>query len=358
MSHTFISYVREDKEIVDKLAEDLRSRGIKVWFDRRQLLPGQRWRQAIRSAIREGAFFIACFSSHYSKRDKSYMNEELTVAIDELRKRPMDQIWFIPVLLEDCQIPDRQISDVERLRDLEYVRMHENWEEGFARLLRAINRDRISSQTSRPHGPSRKSAKPDLPASQIPLDVKYSILDSDVLPGIKRTLEIRLNKRVSEETLRALALKLKSGDSRSYERTFIGYYLPDMKVGSGAWATTHFDPELEVRILGLTKEQEKTLTKQPTDPSREVLGRWLDERPFVGNMITIFRQAGNLFMENAFADGSSGKMEILARPSPFGKRFEDKDPNDFGEYFLIDSDGNLQLWDRDGLISTAKSIGE
>ena len=82
MKHVFISYVREDQETVDRLCKELRSRGVKVWLDREDILPGQRWRESIRSAVKDGAFFIACFSDHYSARERSYMNEELTLFLD------------------------------------------------------------------------------------------------------------------------------------------------------------------------------------------------------------------------------------------------------------------------------------
>ena len=68
------------------------------------------------------------------------------------------------------------------------------------------------------------------------MDVSYTIIKSSTLPGIKRSLDVRINKKVSERTLRALALKLKSDDTREYERTFICYYLPNMTVDAGAWA--------------------------------------------------------------------------------------------------------------------------
>ncbi len=32
-----------------------------------------------------------------------------------------------------------------------------------------------------------------------------------------------------------------------------------MKVGSGAWATSHFDPDLEICILGVSTDQEELL---------------------------------------------------------------------------------------------------
>ena len=195
------------------------------------------------------------------------------------------------------------------------------------------------------------------PVPAIPADVTYSIIDSDTYLNYKRSLDVRLNKKVSEKTLRAIALKLKAQDSKNYERTFICYYLPDMEVGAGAWATTHFNPNLEVRIQGLTTEQEKILKQHPDDPSREVIGSWLDETPYMGRRITIFRQNGKLFMESVWYDGSSGKKEIVEKLSDQRRTFREKERNSFGEFYLIDSQGNLQLWDQEGLISTAKKTG-
>lgn len=195
------------------------------------------------------------------------------------------------------------------------------------------------------------------PSPTIPADVIYLIIDSDTFLDYKRSLNIRLNKKVSEETLRAIALKLKAQDLRNYERTFICYYLPDMEVDTGAWATTHFNPNLDVRIQGLTAEQEETLKQQPDDPSREVIGSWLDESPFIGSRITIFRQNGKLFIENTYKDGSGGKKEIVEKLSGRKRTFRRKEVSSAGDFYLIDKQGNLQMWDQEGIICTAKKIG-
>jgi hypothetical protein len=64
----FVSYVREDQETVERLAKELSAYGIKVWLDTTELKPGTRWRDAIREAISQGDFFIACFSEAYQRR--------------------------------------------------------------------------------------------------------------------------------------------------------------------------------------------------------------------------------------------------------------------------------------------------
>ena len=186
----------------------------------------------------------------------------------------------------------------------------------------------------------------------IPGDVSYSIIDSTAIAGIKRSLDVRLNKRVAEDTLHAIALKLKSQDSRDYDRTFIVYYLPDMTVGAGAWATTHFTPELEVQILGLSTEEKKKLSAVPAN--REIVGQWLDETPYASSRITIFHEGGKLYAEQTFADGSSRKKELVEKRSPLGRRFDQVDAATAGDHWILDSRGNLQLHDNDGLIRTAK----
>jgi len=190
----------------------------------------------------------------------------------------------------------------------------------------------------------------------IPRDVSFSIIDSSTLPGIKRSLDVRLNKKVSEQTLCAIALKLKAQDSRAYERTFIEYYLPGMPVGAGAWATTHFNPNLEVRILGLKAEEEQKLAAQREPANREIIGRWLDESPFVGSRITIFREDGKLFIEHTFKDGSNLKKELVEKKTSPGRRFDKVEGSSAGDHWVLGSDGNLQVRDNDGLISTAKKI--
>ena len=196
----------------------------------------------------------------------------------------------------------------------------------------------------------------------IPAGVSYSVIDTDIrsimfpVPGTKRSLNVRLNKKVSEDVLRAIALTLKSNDSRQYDQTFIVYYLPGMAVGPGGWATTHFDPTLEVRILGLTEQEEQALVTEPAASDREVIGSWLDEIAYVGSRITIYREDGTLYIEWKRTNRTSLKEELVEKPSPLGQRFDKKEGSSLDDYWTIDVEGNLQIRDNDGLISTAKRI--
>jgi HEAT repeat protein/5S rRNA maturation endonuclease (ribonuclease M5) len=141
LAHVFISYVHQNRDVVDRLAKELRNRGVTVWLDRDDIEPGARWRDAIKKAIQTGKFFVACFSREYSERNQTHMNEELTLAIDELRARPSEKTWFLPVLINETHIPSRRISSVEDLRDIQAVKLHEDWDMGINRILRVLQQD-------------------------------------------------------------------------------------------------------------------------------------------------------------------------------------------------------------------------
>src|SRR5437660_682693 len=136
----FLSYVHENKAIVAQLADELRRHDIDVWYDKSSLRPGQRWRQKIKSAITAGDYFIACFSRAYAARQKTYMNEELIVAIEQLRLRSNDRTWFIPVLLDDCEIPDRDLGAGESLRDIQAANLYDDWSAGVASVASVLHK--------------------------------------------------------------------------------------------------------------------------------------------------------------------------------------------------------------------------
>jgi hypothetical protein len=136
--HVFLSYVREDAERVERLAADLEARGIGTWLDRDKIQPGQRWQKAIEDAIRSGAFFVACFSQAYAARTRTHMNEELLIAIAEVRLRPAETSWFIPIRLDECEIPDRRIGPELTIRSFQWLDMFPDWARSVDSLVEAI----------------------------------------------------------------------------------------------------------------------------------------------------------------------------------------------------------------------------
>ena len=148
-TRVFISYVREDSVAVDRIAAALRDAAAEVWLDRTSLVGGDPWELRIRRAIRDGDYFVACFSPASVHRERSYMRTELLIAIEELRLRPQDGRWFIPVVLGDCSIPDYPIGGGQTLQKFHYLDFSQDWDAAIRQLLRAVSSDDSNSRSHR-----------------------------------------------------------------------------------------------------------------------------------------------------------------------------------------------------------------
>lgn len=79
-------------------------------------------------------------------------------------------------------------------------------------------------------------------------EVKYRILSDEKQGTEKRTVKVLLDGRITEQQLEKLAYKIQKMNSETFKRTFIMYEVKGVDMDM-AWATTHFNPNLEVKLL-------------------------------------------------------------------------------------------------------------
>ncbi|MEQ9507117.1 MAG: hypothetical protein RLO80_12705 [Hyphomonas sp.] len=182
---------------------------------------------------------------------------------------------------------------------------------------------------------------------------EYSIIDRAASPPQKLAIDIRLPKKVSEQELATIARHLKNQEVSDFDRIFILYYLPEMQVGAGAWASSHFDPELEVKILGLSQDQESEAVES-VEAVPNKIGMWLDDRPYVGATNVLYEEDGAIKLKVTYKDGSGSDATMVESVDARGRKFVDQEGNDFGEYYLLDASGGLSVYDNDGLILRMK----
>ena len=127
----FIAYATEDVVIAERLFQELRTRGYAPWLDRRKLLPGQNWPRGIEDAIASADFFIACFSTR-SVRKRGGFQTEVRYAIECANRVPIDEVFLVPVRLDDCRVP------VRIQRETQYVDLFPDFEAGLDRVVAAI----------------------------------------------------------------------------------------------------------------------------------------------------------------------------------------------------------------------------
>jgi len=184
-------------------------------------------------------------------------------------------------------------------------------------------------------------------------EIQYTIINEEKFLNIKTSLDIRLESEVNKETITKIANELRKDGRRNYQRVFINYYLPGMEVGSGAWALSHYNPKLEVEILGLTKDEKTRLLEKTSQPDSNVIGRWIDQTPYLGKVIIISRNANTLELsiKSYYKDGSEGSKKLIEKIVNGQKRWIEEG-NVFGEYYFLNNDGNLNIYDAEGLIKT------
>lgn len=212
-----------------------------------------------------------------------------------------------------------------------------------------------SAVPTKARGPSSTGGEPGASTAEADLSTLYTATVTDLKPGIKRSVEVLLNEKVTETTLRQIATDIRASDSSKYKRTFIGYRLREAPAEIAYWATTHFDPYLEVKIMGLTLEKEAALKAASPVPGREMIGKWIDETPGGGGLVSIYVEGGAIYLENSFSDGSNRKMEVVERQTNSGRRFDKKDGSSTGDHYIVRADGQLEVRDNQGLICRHRS---
>jgi hypothetical protein len=112
----FISYNHNDKAFVTKLANLLKKRGSRVWLDEDMVKIGDYLVTEISKGIEEADYLLAVISNSSVK--SNWVNFELRKAMTEEIQR---KIIVLPLLLEDCKIPDflegKVYADFRQLKD-------------------------------------------------------------------------------------------------------------------------------------------------------------------------------------------------------------------------------------------------
>jgi len=144
LPQVFIAYGKEDEALATRLYEDLNQAGFSPWMDVRKLLAGQNWPRAIEAAIESSDFFVACFSGN-SARKKGGFQSEIRYALDCARQVPLDEIYIVPVRLDECAVP-RTIQ-----HQLQYIDLFPDWEAGVDRMLTMLRRE-VEERRAMPPG--------------------------------------------------------------------------------------------------------------------------------------------------------------------------------------------------------------
>lgn len=123
----FISYSHEDRSFVEQLATDLKTKGLRVWYDQWELKVGNSLIEKISFGIKSQDFLIIVLSKSSVKSE--WVRKELNAAlIKELQEK---RVVILPVVIEDCDIPPL-------LSDKVYADFRKGYSSGLNKLLDAF----------------------------------------------------------------------------------------------------------------------------------------------------------------------------------------------------------------------------
>ncbi len=100
----FISHAKEDYSLAETLYYKLEERGYQPWLDKKKLLIGSNWDVEIKRNLRESDFIVLLLSST-SVRKRGYVQKEFKYALEYSESKLIDDIYIIPILLDDCEVP-------------------------------------------------------------------------------------------------------------------------------------------------------------------------------------------------------------------------------------------------------------
>ncbi len=176
------------------------------------------------------------------------------------------------------------------------------------------------------------------------------IYEDHQIPGVKRVVKVHLKKPAPQSIVRELA-KMIRADNRNFRNIFIQFMLPEHDVG--VWAYAAWAPRFKLTIFGLTPKQIDSLKSIDAPRGDKFIGSWL-YRGLPGHRMTIYERGQKTLIHKNFPDGSIRQDELVNRKNTDqGIRYEEKQ-NEHGEFWILNSIGDLEIWDGDGHMWTAK----
>lgn len=123
----FLAHSSRDKEFVQRLAIDLKSFGIPVWYDAWNMKVGESIRRKIEQAISMSGYLAVVLSP--SSVESKWVNVELSAALSEELDR--GNVFVLPILYQRCPIP-------VFLRDKLYADFTESYNAGMDALVQTV----------------------------------------------------------------------------------------------------------------------------------------------------------------------------------------------------------------------------
>lgn len=185
----------------------------------------------------------------------------------------------------------------------------------------------------------------------------YDLIKVDMNNNAKFSAYVRIFRKLTNGELEIIAKQVKQDIDTKSNTGSIAFNLPEMLPGNGSWAAVDFSPDPQARIIGQSLEDERQIIAG-LDSIDDFVGLWSDNFK-QGAVINRIRKdkKGIFFIEWI--------SPINPKPSEFADRLKKITKkgkttyiqlDDSGQYFLVEDNGNLSVYDHDGYVCTYQKL--
>lgn len=149
----FLSYARENIELVERLERDLINSGIDVWLDRQSIRPAENWSNSIYRAIMSSDVFAVVVSKELIRRKETWVLRECEIAsafqpfvtkcLNMVLRRRARLPILVQVVIDDASgrdIDNFFISNrLTKFNEYNRISAFPDYRSGLARTLEALN---------------------------------------------------------------------------------------------------------------------------------------------------------------------------------------------------------------------------
>lgn len=173
--------------------------------------------------------------------------------------------------------------------------------------------------------------------------------------GDARRVSVRLDGRVSEAELQAIADAVKARQAPGKSVAAVAFFLPSMALSNGPWAEVRLQPEIKVIITGIRRDEEDVYRAEAQADTRAVIGVWVTSAPAVPGRLTIWRDKDSrIFAEWRLRSGQKTIDELVEQRARNGRRFDIKGSG--GGYYLAAWNGTLELGEKSSVIAVSERL--
>jgi len=186
----------------------------------------------------------------------------------------------------------------------------------------------------------------------------YTIMSIEQNNKIKCVVYIRIKDKINDNFIKLIADDLKRNLNPISNRMHIFYLLPQHQVGNGAWARVDFTPDYQLFYIGQSLAEENKVINHVNQIS-DAVGIWEDPSENEGLVLRIRKDpAHGLILETILASDPkpSDFASQIKKTVIKGKEVYTEIDNSFGEYYVLESNGDLSLYDNKGYVVTYRKL--